>query len=577
MEEIFETDREMDLDCKRAKMIFRNILLLITVFFSSSVFSVETTPDLEMASANLSLPNSNNSKVKYEAIYSARIKVTELLPEAETVSATQSTPESDPAPEVADADLSAPNLQNHEVEPESFFADVIKKSETVLAPDASPAEVPSSVPQSDAAIVPDVVENTASHLRTIKASLALQKIELFRTSVKETTQEKGIFSRMFSSDINPIDVELLDEMRKFTEKYASLPQTDEVFYLMALVHERMSNYQAAALDWNMLKVMYPYSSLVTQANKQLKELTGDQLSKFTPLLDKISLRTESLDGDMDHRTGAFLAFLGTFREESFAPAITAECVSFLVRNETFSDEDVIENAIAHQAMLIDSDIALYRFTKLLALYPVSHFRADSLLSMADIQRKKLKNYNKAQQTFAELIDKHPDTSEAKLGYESLAIMYNVNMRDYPNAIKTYKAIIARYNDDPVVLRGMFVLEKIYETKTHQLDQAIDTYLKLSEVFETGKEGMKALLAAERLAVNSVRNWEVAIGINKRIMLRAPNTEDAVKALYANANITDKKLGDKNKAKVMYQDFIKTYPKHSLSKDAQKRITALTKS
>ncbi|MDX8399319.1 MAG: tetratricopeptide repeat protein [Gallionellaceae bacterium] len=564
-------------------MIFRNILLFIIVFFSSSVFSAETIPDLEMASANLSLPNSNNSTVESKSIYSARIKVTELLPATEATFAAQAEPESaavdiDTVPEVAGADLPASKLPNSdvEVEPESFFSAVMKKSETEPTPEITPGEVSSSVPQSDDAVVPDAIENSSSPLRKIKASLALQKIELFRTSVKETTKEKGIFSRIFSSDSNPIDVALLDEMRKFTEKYASLPQTDEVFYLMALVHERMSNYQAAALDWNMLKVMYPYSSLVVQTNKRLKELAGDQLSKFTPMLDKISLRTGFQDGDMDQRTGAFLAFLGTFREESFAPAIAAECVSFLVRNETFSDEDVIENAIAHQAMLIDNDIALYRFAKLLALYPASNFRADSLLSMASIQREKLKNYNEAEQTFVELIDKHPDSNETKLGYESLAMMYNVEMRDYPNAIKTYNSIIARYKNDPVVLRGLFVLEKIYETKTHQLDKAIDTYLKLSEVFETGKEGMKALLAAERLAVNSVRNWEVAIGINKRIMLRAPNTEDAVKALYANANITDKKLGDKNKAKVMYQDFIKTYPKHSLSKDAQKRIAALTK-
>jgi tetratricopeptide (TPR) repeat protein len=385
-----------------------------------------------------------------------------------------------------------------------------------------------------------------------------------------------MFSRIFSSDGNPIDVELLNDMGRFTDVHAGSPETDEVFHLRGLVHKRMKNYPAAALDWIMLKVMYPQSGFISQADKQLKELSDDQLSKFAPLIAKFNQRIDSLSGDMDQRTGTFLEFLGTFREESFAAAIAAECASFLARNETFAGDDVIENSIAHQAMLIDNEIALYRFNKLLALYPQSNLRADSLLSMASIQRGKLKLYDKAAKNFLVLIEKHPDSNEAKLGYEALAMMYNEDMRDYPNAIKTYNAIVERYKNDPIVLRGLLALEKVYETKTNQPDKAIETYLKLSEVFATGQDGMNALIAAERLAVSSTKNWNVAIAINERIIVRAPNSEDAIKAQYSNADITDGKLGDKGKAKDMYQDFIKAYPKHSLARDAQKRIDAMTK-
>jgi tetratricopeptide (TPR) repeat protein len=444
------------------------------------------------------------------------------------------------------------------------------------APEAAPAPAAKTAEVEAAAPVEAVAEPDSVRLKKARASLALQKIELFRAAVKDTTQEKGVFSRIFSSDSSPIDLELLQDMRYFTEAHAALPQTDEVFYLMAQVHKRMKSYQAAALDLAMLKVMYPESTFVHAASKQLKEMGDDQLSKFSGVISKINQRIESLTGDMDQRSGTFLAFLGTFREDSFAASISAECASFLARNETFQNDDMIENAIAHQAMLLDNDVALYRFTKLLALYPASELRADSLLSMATIQRDKLKLYDKAAKNFLLLIENHPDSNETKLGYELLATMYSEDMREYTNAIKTYDAIVAKYKDDPIVLRGLLALEKVYETKTNQPDKAIDTYLKLSEVFASGADGMNALLAAERLAVSSTKNWAVAIAINERIVARAPNSEDAVKAMYASADITDAKLGDKGKAKELYQGLIDKHPKHSLAKEAQKRIEAMTK-
>jgi tetratricopeptide (TPR) repeat protein len=482
----------------------------------------------------------------------------------------------------------------------SLISASVWADENVPAPETPPADVSVPVQKSAESVPtpPPIIENEAPSFKTTRAKLAPQKIELFRATIKDTTQEKGVFSRMFSADGNPIDTELLADMRQFTEMHAGLPQTDEVLYLKSAVHQRIKNYPAAALDLIMLKVMYPQSSFVPAANKQLRELSADQLEKVAAVITKLNQKADSLNGDMDQRTGEFLEFLGTFREEIFAAPIVAECASFLAWNETFQNEDVIENAIAHQSMLLDNETALYHFNKLLALYSASHLRADSLLSIASIQRGKLKLYDKAAKTYLILIDKHPDSNEAKSGYESLAAMYNEDMRDYPNAIKTYDAIVARYKNDPIVLRGLLMLEKVYETKTNQPQKAIDTYLKLADVFGTGQDGLNALLAAEKIAVYSTphlqrrmpvillaaektavystRNWVSAIEINERIMARSPNSEDAVKAVFSNADITENKLGDKGKAKELYEKFIAEHPKHSLAKDAKKRIDAMLK-
>jgi tetratricopeptide (TPR) repeat protein len=400
----------------------------------------------------------------------------------------------------------------------------------------------------------------------------VSQIDQFRTTIQETTLDKGIFS----SNYKPIDIELLSDMRRFINNYASYPQTDEVLHLMALVHKRTKNYSAAALDWELLKVMYPQSTFVATANKQLQELSVDQLAKQVAMINRMNEQISMLSGDMDQRTGSFIEFLRSSRDEVFAPSIVAESASFLVRNETFQNEDIIESAIAHQSMLIDNDIALYRFNKLLSVYPASNLSADSMLSIAFIQREKLKLFDKASKTYLALIEKYPDSNEAKLGHEELATMYSVDMHDYPNAIRTYEEIIAKYKKDPSVLYSLLTLERIYESKTFQKDKAIDTYLRVADIYAQEQDGLSALIEAENIASNSPRSWIMAISINDRINARAPDSEEAIKALFSNADITENKLGDQVKAKEMYANFIADYPAHTLAKEAQKRISAMTK-
>lgn len=424
--------------------------------------------------------------------------------------------------------------------------------------------------------VPVTNDIDVSGLNKTRALTVVSQIELFRSFLQETTQNKGTIFRIFSSNYTPIDYELLLEMRRFINLYAGIPQTDEVFHLMALVHKRTKNYSAAALDWEFLKVMYPQSSFVATANTQLQQLSSDQLSKQVAMIDRMNTQVAQLSGDMDQRTGSFIEFLRTSGEEIFAAPIVDESVSFLARNITFQNEDVIEIAIAHQSMLIDNDIALYRFNKLLSVYPSSNLRPDSLLSIARIQREKQRLFVKASKTFLELIEKYPGSNEAKLGYEELATMYNADMLDYPNAISTYEAIIAKYKKDPGVLYSLLTLEKIYESKTFQLDKAIDTYLRVADIYKQGQDGLNALIAAENIVFNSTKNWVLAISINDRINARSPNSEAALKALFANADITENMLGDKVKAKEMYKNFIDDHPTHLLAKEAQKRIDAMPK-
>jgi len=390
--------------------------------------------------------------------------------------------------------------------------------------------------------------------------------------VRTTTKTKTFFSRLVSSSANPIDVELLRDMNQFTLRYIALPETAEVFHLKGLVHQRSENYPAAALDWLLVQVIYPDSPFAIEASKQLKELNSDALKKQGVLLTNMTKNIATLSGDRDQRIAGFMQYLGKLGEADFAPAIMAESEAFLISNETFLKEDLVEHAIARQAMLIDNQIAIYHFNRLLAFYPDSTLRADSLWSLGSLQRKGIKQFELAAKSFTKLLEQYPDSQEAKFAIESLAQMYADDMNDFPNALKTHQTIIAKYIDDPLVLRSLNSAALIYKNKTNEPAKAVDSYLKIADIFKGG-EALVALIKAEEIAAGSTRNWTQAIEINNRIITLVPTTEESAKALFANGDIAEKQLNDKEQAKKYYTDLVARHPSHPLAKNANDRLNA----
>ncbi|MBU1215477.1 MAG: hypothetical protein KKA63_09600 [Gammaproteobacteria bacterium] len=440
---------------------------------------------------------------------------------------------------------------------------------TIDLPETTPVAGMTAIP-AQAEEEPDSVKLAAMHQR-----LAAKKMQLLRTTIKNTETKKSLFSRLLASSQNPIDAELLSELRRFTEDYPALPETAEVYLLMNQVHQRSSEYPAAAIDLLLLRAAYPGSPFEKEAVKRLQALANDDLKKQADMLQTLGTKIGSLKGEREERVAGLLHHLGENTEKDWARPIADACASFLSGNQGWLSEDRIEHVWARQAALLDAQTGIYHFDKLIALYPESDQHADSLLAKATIQRKNMHIYPQAAATYTQLIGQFPDSAETKQGYEALASMYDEDMQDYPNAIKTNEAIVARYKDDPVVLNALRSMASIQQNKTKQPEQAIESHLKIAELFK-GEAGMEALLAAERLALFTTRDWAKAIDINHRIIALSPQHEEAIKAEFKNAEITEEKLGDKVAAKILYAEFLTKHPEHDLSREASRRIEAIDK-
>lgn len=416
--------------------------------------------------------------------------------------------------------------------------------------------------------------SNAEILRQINQDLIVHKINVFRSTVRTTTTVKNtnFFSRLVSSPANLIDAELLADMNQFTQRNLARPETAEVFHLKALVHQRDEKYYAAALDWLMLQVIYPDSAFAIEAAKQLKELSNDTLKKQAGVIANLAQAIPTLKGDRDQRIAQFLLQFNKLGEEGFASAVISEGEAFLFSNETYLSEDLIEHVIARQAMLVDNQIAIYHFNKLLTFYPTSTTRTDSLWSLANLQRKGMKQFDQAAKTYSKLITEFPDTTESKWALEVLAKMYEDDLKDYSNALKTHAAIVAKYNEEPIVLRSLNAMALLYQNKTNEPAKAIERYLKIADTFKGG-EALDALIKAEKVAVIS-KNWKPAFEINTRITNLVPKTEEAAKALFGNADIAENQLNDKASAIKLYSSLIAQYPTHPLANDAAKRLAIL---
>ncbi len=458
-------------------------------------------------------------------------------------------------------------------------ASAVPATKTAIQPAeaAAPVDLPAATPVAgmSAPSAPAEEESDQKKLIALQRKLVAQKVELFRNTIKNTESKKNLFSRLLTSSQNPIDAELLAEMRRFAESHPELPETAEIYLLMAQVHQRIGEYPAAAIDLLLLRAAYPDSPFDKDAAKRLQALAGDDLKKHADMLKTAGTKIASLKGEREERVVGLLRLLGENTEKDLARPIADACASFLASNQAWLQEDQIEHVWARQAALLDAQTAVYHYDKLLALYPESALRADSLLAKATIQRKNLLLHAQAAATYQQLITQFPDSAETKQGYEALGAMYDIDMQDYPNAIKTYEAIVARYGNDPVVLRALRAMAGIQQNKSKQPAQAIESYLKIAELFK-GNEGLEALLAAERLALFTTRDWAKAIDINHRIMAFLPGHEEAIKAEFKNAEITEEKLGDKMAARALYAAFLDKHPKHELARDATRRIEAIDK-
>jgi TolA-binding protein len=193
-----------------------------------------------------------------------------------------------------------------------------------------------------------------------------------------------------------------------------------------------------------------------------------------------------------------------------------------------------------------------------------------MLAIADLQRLRLKAYEKAADNYQVPIAQYPEHKLAKLAYENLALTQAEHLRQYPEAIATNERIVTLYPEDKVSLKALQNMAKLQEKKTDEPEQAIATLRKLATMFH-GFEASEALHDAIKIAEKDLKNQTLAFEIRQQLVNDYPNSDEAPETLFDMAEYIEKS-GDAKQAKKLYRQLIEQYPSEkSLVRKARERI------
>lgn len=411
---------------------------------------------------------------------------------------------------------------------------------------------------------PPLVIEAPKLSRQDNANLHLSIIRDETDQMKENSFMDNLFST--SSEIQDT---LVQDVDLFLAVFSDLKVASEALFIKGQLQQKQGNEEDAAVTWLQILYEYPGADIENTTQQHLTALIEKDLKKFEEVLQPISKKV-SQDSDKATRITKLIRQLYPINDTNITKALITLQLDFLSRFPDDIHADEIQVLLAHNLGADSAESGVYGFKKLLALYPNSFYRPESMLAVADLQRNRLRTYDKATKNYTLLIQEYPKHTLAKNAYKNLALTYEENLKQYQDAIKTYDTIVALYPKDKVALNALQHIATLQERKTNQVPESIATLRKLATMFH-GTEAPQALDHAITLADKKLKDAMLTLAIREELLRKYPDSEEAPQAMYEMGVYAEEVEKDPTKARDIYQKFVLKYPEHKLAKRAAKRL------
>jgi len=399
-----------------------------------------------------------------------------------------------------------------------------------------------------------------------RQDLAALHLSILRDEVDNMTKV-GFFGSMFSEN-EELQQALMQDIELFLAIYSDLPITSEAMLLKGQMLSKQNHPETAAVAWLQTMYEFPKTDAALQAKKALQVLIEDDWDDSAEAVNRIMKKVPN--DIVATRLRSLINQLYPLDDKEVVEALTLLQLDFLERFSSDPHADEVQILLAHNMGAESAESGIFGFKKLLALYPNSSYRAEAMLAIADLQRLRLKEYEKAASNYKVLIAQYPKHKLTKHAYESLALTQSEHLRLYPEAIATNEKIVSLYPQDKVALKALQDMAELQAKKVGEPESAVVTLRKLATMFH-GHEATDALEDAIKLADKKVKNDKLAFDIRQQLVTDYPDSKQAPDALFDMAEYAEKS-GDATQAKALYERLIEQYPNEkSLVKKARERV------
>jgi len=390
-------------------------------------------------------------------------------------------------------------------------------------------------------------------------------LSILRDEVDSMTQV-GFFGSLFSAN-EELQRALMQDIELFLTIYSDLSITADVMLLKGEMFAKQNQPEAATVAW--LQTMYEFPQ--TDAARQAKDKAGDLVENdWDDAEGSIKAIMKNVPNkDVASRLRILSNQLYPINDKELVAALTLLQLDFLKRFSDDAHADEVQILLAHNLGAESAEAGVFGFKKLLALYPNSHYRPEAMLAVADLQRVRLKQYEKAEANYQVLIKEHPENKLAKHAYENLALTQSEHLKKYPEAIQTHTKIVELYPEDKVSLVALQHMAKLQEKKTDEPRKAIQTLRKLATMFH-GFEAIDALSDAVKIAEKSLKDHALAFEIRQQLVSDYPKSDAAPRALFKMGEYMEEQ-DDKAQADSFYNQLVQQHPDHKWAGKARQKL------
>lgn len=246
-----------------------------------------------------------------------------------------------------------------------------------------------------------------------------------------------------------------------------------------------------------------------------------------------------------------------------------------------------------------ADAAIQAYTAYTGQYPADAASPAYLFKAAQLSEE-VGNFKQAADLYQQLLDKHPADANAERSLYNWAILTEAELKDAAKAKELYDRFVKEFPKSKLATKVKFLSDNINKSEAdieafvgsaesalfgdtakvefdrQSASKTVDAYEKFATKFPKHKNTPVYLFKAAEI-YRSLRDFPKAIEAYQTIYTQHPDYEKAPHSLFLLGFSYENDLKQNDKAREVYELFLKNYKDHELADDVQFSLSNLGKS